>query len=191
MLKPAHYRQRGVTLIEVLVTVVILAFGLLGIAVFQSKSQVGSLESYQRAQAVILLEDMGARLQGNHLKTTEYVAMGIGTGDGRPADCSVQASGSARDLCEWSNALKGAAEADQSGGKVGAMIGARGCIEQLQPADRTTGVCKPAVYQVSVTWQGMHQTIAPSLACGQGQYGVDNNRRAIAIQITSPLLDCS
>ena len=53
--------ERGVTLVEVLVTVVILAFGLLGIAAFQAKAQVGSIEAYQRAQAVVLLQDMRKR----------------------------------------------------------------------------------------------------------------------------------
>ena len=54
-------RERGLTLIEVLVTLVILVFGLLGIAAFQAKAQVGSIEAYQRAQAVVLLQDMRAR----------------------------------------------------------------------------------------------------------------------------------
>jgi type IV pilus assembly protein PilV len=190
MLVPSSMnRQRGVTLIEVLVTVVVLAFGLLGIAVFQSKSQVGSLESYQRAQAVILLQDMSARLQSNLLQAATYVASDVGTGDSRPDDCSAAVAGPDHDLCEWSKALKGAAEQDKTS-RVGAMIGARGCIEQLQAADPTVGVCRPALYQVSVAWQGMHETIAPSLACGQNQYGKDTNRRAIAVQVTSPLLDC-
>jgi type IV pilus assembly protein PilV len=51
-------RQRGTSLVEVLVTVIVLAFGLLGIAALQAKAQVGNLEAYQRAQAVVLLQDM-------------------------------------------------------------------------------------------------------------------------------------
>jgi type IV pilus assembly protein PilV len=188
-MKPSLFRQRGASLIEVLVTAVVLAFGLLGIAVFQSKSQVGSLESYQRAQAVILLQDMTSRLKGNLPQAANYVVNDVGTGDTRPADCSAAAAGADHDLCEWSKSLKGAAEVD-SNNKVGAMIGARGCIEQLQAADASAGVCRPATYQVTVAWQGMHATIAPSLACGQNRYGTDTNRRAIAVQITSPLLNC-
>lgn len=182
-------RQRGTTLIEVLVTLVVLAFGLLGIAVFQSKSQIGSLESYQRAQAVVLLQDMSSRLQSNLAQAGSYAAMDIGTGDDRPDDCSAAAPGAALDLCEWSKALKGASE-QANGMKLGAMIGARGCVEQLQAADPTAGVCRPALYQVSVSWQGMHETIAPSLACGRDRYGRDTNRRTIGVQVTSPLLTC-
>ena len=55
----------GLSLVEVLVTVVILAFGLLGIAALQAKVQVGSIEAYQRAQAIVLVDDMRARILGN------------------------------------------------------------------------------------------------------------------------------
>lgn len=181
--------QHGVTMIEVLVTIVILAFGLLGIAVFQSKASVGSIESYQRAQAVILLDDMTARLQGNPQNSTAYASTNIGTGDSQPADCSALGAGASRDLCEWSNLLKGAAETD-SNTKVGAMIGARGCISVLQTADATAGVCKPGIMQVAVAWQGLHATQAPSLGCGSNQFGAENYRRLIAAQVLIPLLDC-
>ena len=81
--KPSPLRaQSGVSLVEVLVTVVLLAFGLLGIAAFQAKAQVGSLEAYQRAQAVVLLEDMQARISGNPQFAAEYVTTTpLGTGD--------------------------------------------------------------------------------------------------------------
>jgi type IV pilus assembly protein PilV len=182
-------RQHGITLIEVLITLVVLAFGLLGIAVFQSKANVGSIESYQRAQAVILLDDMSARLQGNPANSAAYVADAIGTGDQQPANCSAVAAGATRDLCDWSNSLKGAAETDGST-KVGAMIGARGCVTEVQAPDPTAGVCKPGIYQVAVTWQGLHATQGPSLACGKGQYGDETFRRLIAAQVIIPQLDC-
>jgi type IV pilus assembly protein PilV len=53
----------GVTLIEVLVTIVILAFGLLGLAGLQSKINIGIIESYQRGQAVVLLNEMAERMK--------------------------------------------------------------------------------------------------------------------------------
>jgi type IV pilus assembly protein PilV len=185
-------RQRGTSLIEVLVTLVIVAFGLLGVAAFQAKAQVGSVESYQRAQAVILLEDMTNRLSGNGAGADAYAsAVPVGTGDSQPTSCEETAAGAARDLCEWSNALKGAAEVDASGTRVGGMIGARGCITRLVAADVTSGVCRPAVYQVSVAWQGLHETKAPSLACGRNLYGTDTYRRAVGASVTIPLQACS
>jgi type IV pilus assembly protein PilV len=183
----------GVSLVEVLVTVVIVAFGLLGIAVFQTKSQVGSIEAYQRGQAVVLLQDLRARLAGNPEHAHDYVTdTPLGTADGQPGDCSGQA-GAALDKCEWSRALKGAALVDtsQQSGTMSAMIGARGCVEELQARNETPGACQPGLYRISVAWQGMHPTKAPSLACGRNQYGADTNRRAISVRVAIGVPHCS
>jgi type IV pilus assembly protein PilV len=189
---PHPPRQRGTTLIEVLVTIVLLAFGLLGIAGLQAKAQVGTIESYQRAQAVVLLQDMRARLSSNPDNADNYLtAAPLGTEDSEPADCSTVAAGAERDKCEWSNALKGAAELDGTA-KVGAMTGARGCIERLQMKDESRGVCRPGVYRLTVAWQGMHQTRPPSLACGAGEYGKDDGaRRAISVRVSIGLPHCT
>jgi type IV pilus assembly protein PilV len=98
----------------------------------------------------------------------------------------------ARDKCEWSNALKGAAEKTGSS-LIGAMIGARGCIEQLQLRDISVGVCKPGVYRVTVVWQGLNPTAAPSLTCASAfSYGSTTAlRRAIATNVTLGLPSCS
>jgi type IV pilus assembly protein PilV len=189
---PRLHRSAGLSLVEVLVTVVVLAFGLLGIAALQAKVQVGSIESYQRAQAVVLLDDLRARMLGNSAHAADYVTTTpLGTGATQPADCTTLAIGSARDLCEWSQELDGAAEKTAAGAASGAMIGARGCVEQLQAPDPTAGVCQPGIYRLSVAWQGMHATRASSLACGANQYGPDANRRAIAVQVAIGLPDCS
>ncbi|MES2125915.1 MAG: prepilin-type N-terminal cleavage/methylation domain-containing protein [Pseudomonadota bacterium] len=182
--------QQGTTLIEVLITMVILGFGLLGIAALQAKAQIGSIESYQRAQGVVLLEDMSARLNSNRAQAATYIlANPAGTGDSQPGDCSGLAAGAPHDICEWSNALKGAAELKGSS-KVGAMVGARGCIEQLQAPDPSVGICRPGIYQVSVAWQGMHLTAPSALTCAQGLYGNDSNRRVIAVRVTVGLPAC-
>jgi type IV pilus assembly protein PilV len=186
-----HSRQDGTSLIEVLVTMVVLAFGLLGIAAFQAKAQVGNIESYQRAQAVVLLQDLGARIAGNPSAAASYVtATPLGTSDAQPDDCSTVAAGAARDKCEWSHALKGAAELDGTT-KAGAMAGARGCVAELQAKDDSAGVCRPGLYQVTVAWQGMHPTKAPALACGKDLYGADTNRRAISIQVAIGVPHCT
>jgi type IV pilus assembly protein PilV len=184
--------QRGVSLIEVLITMVVVAFGLLGLAAFQAKAQVGSIESYQRAQAAVLLQDMQSRLGGNSARAADYVTttpLGTGNtvGDG---DCSTAAAGAARDKCEWSAALKGAAEEREDGNKAGAMEGARGCIAEVRAADLSPGVCTPAVYLITVAWQGMHATRAPSQACGRNAYGADTNRRAVSARVAIGLPGC-
>lgn len=200
---PRHARQRGTTLVEVLVTVILLAFGLLGIAALQAKAQVGTIESYQRAQAVVLLQDMRARIISNGDAAADYVtgtSTPLGTSTTNPglADCDALAAAadpdkatSVRDLCEWSNALKGAAEV-QGTTTTGAMIGARGCIEQIQAQDASAGVCRPGIYRLTVAWQGMHPTRTQSLACGANAYGNnDSYRRAISVQVAVGLPSCS
>jgi type IV pilus assembly protein PilV len=187
---PSRARQRGVSLIEVLVTMVVLAFGLLGLAAFQGKAQVGSIESYQRAQAAVLLQDMQSRLTGNSADADSYVTTDpLGTDDTLNIDCSAEAAGSARDKCEWSAALKGAAE-QRPGVLGGAMEGARGCVTRIQVKNEAAGVCRPAIYLVSVAWQGRHATRAPSQACGKGKYGDDTNRRAISARVAVGLPSC-
>lgn len=58
-------RQSGLSLVEILVTVVILAGGSLGIAAMQIASLNYSAGSYGRTQAVILAQDMANRLLAN------------------------------------------------------------------------------------------------------------------------------
>jgi type IV pilus assembly protein PilV len=183
------FTQRGVGLVEVLVTMVLVAFGLLGLAAFQSKAQVGQVESYQRAQAAVLLQDMTARIASNNAAAADYVTatpLGTGVTDGT---CSALTSQAARDKCEWSGILKGAGEVVGTA-KVGAIQSARGCIQKVRSEDLSTGVCIPAVYLVTVAWQGLHATKEPSQTCGSGQYGTDGYRRAISARVAVGLTGC-
>jgi type IV pilus assembly protein PilV len=185
--------EQGTTMLEVLITIVILAFGLLGLAGLQSKIFVTEMESYQRGQAVLLLNDMVERINANRNAAATYVlAAGttLGTGDAEPADCSGAAAGTARDKCEWSNELKGAAETS-GGAKVGGMIGALGCVDLIQAQDATAGVCRPGIYLVTVAWQGLNATSIPSATCGQNAFGSDDRlRRALSARVSIGLPSC-
>lgn len=188
---PALARSRGSSLVEVLVTLVILAFGLLGVAGLQTKIGAAEMESYQRAQALLALSQMTERITANATQAANYVTAGtVGTADAEPADCTTIAQGPNRDLCDWSNALKGAGE--QSGGSNrGAMIGARGCVTQVQAPNPTLGVCTAGVYQVSVAWQGTVATATPALACATGLYGAnDALRRVVAATVSVATTSC-
>jgi len=71
--------------------------------------------------------------------------------------------------------LLGSAET-QGANKIGAMIGARGCITQTDAANN--------IYMISVVWQGMTPTAAPKVTCGQGQYGATETlRRAVTLTL--------
>ena len=155
------HQQQGLSMIEVLVTIVILTFGLLGLAGLQSRLQLSELESYQRAQGLILLDDMANKIAVNRNNAASYVTgTTIPTGVGVTCPTSTATRKDA-DLKDWCNALQGASETS-SAAKVGAFIGGRGCVEDL------TG----GRYLVTVAWQGMAAITAPptSVACGKGAY---------------------
>ncbi|OHC71308.1 MAG: type IV pilus modification protein PilV [Rhodocyclales bacterium GWA2_65_20] len=173
----APAKIRGTTLIEVLVTVVIIALGLLGMAGLQSRSHALEFESYQRGQALILLQDMVDRMNNNATAAAGYVtgATPMGTGATDAADCTALASRALADLCEWSKALKGSAELSGST-KQGAAIDGRGCIV-------STGT---NAYLVSVAWQGMSATFAPVNTCGQNSYSSETTRRVVGAVVVVP-----
>ena len=172
---PRAAAQRGTSMIEVLVSIVIVVLGLLGLAGLQTHASLAEAESFQRAQAILLLQDMTDRVAANRLHAADYVtATPLGTGD-TPTSCG-SLTGVARDKCEWSTALLGAGES-AGGLKVGAMIGARGCVVE-------TVSTMPRQYMVSVVWQGVTATKAPGTACGSGLYGDEKTRRAATALVT-------
>ena len=61
---PGHH-QHGLTMLEVLITIIIVSLGLLGLAGLQARVQVAELEAYQRTQAIVLLQEMVDRINAN------------------------------------------------------------------------------------------------------------------------------
>jgi len=178
----------GFTLIEVLITIVILAVGLLGLAGLQVTSLNNQLESYQRAQALLLLEDMANRIRanadaaraGNYTVGDQYGLTGA-VNCANPAFTIAQ-----RDLCEWNIALAGSGVMLDTEA-VGGVLGARGCIENIDGSDfGETNI------RLTIAWQGMSPTKAPpdSIACGKDQYGDPDSYRRVA-RLDTVLADLS
>lgn len=97
--------QRGFTLLEVLVTMVVLSLGLLGYAGLQMASLKNSASAYQRSQATILAYDIIDRLRANR-------AQAIGGGYNIAIGAAGAGAGVAGlDLVDWKvlvgNALPG------------------------------------------------------------------------------------
>lgn len=200
--------KRGFTLIEVLVTLVILMFGLLGIAGLMAKGQRASFEAYQRQAALAIANDIVERMRANRTQSTAYsagapVATPVGTGTlyndlliAAITDCGASACSTANlvtyDLAQWDGLLNGYAERQTVGGAlVGGIIGARGCIEELA---NTSGICPAApapvgslftrTNRVSVAWQGSEDTVAPTTSnCGTGSYGAETRRRVVSLDV--------
>jgi len=181
-------------MIEVLVTLVILLVGLLGLAGLQMQAQRSEMESYQRVQALVLLEDMVGRINANRnvascYATTSLSPAYLGTNAAAtsavaaPA-CTVgtadQKARATQDMTEWSNLLYGSAES----GNTGAMLGGRGCV---------TFNAASGVGMVSVAWQGLGDTFAPAsgVDCAKNLYGDETKRRVITAPFTIGCLSCS
>jgi type IV pilus assembly protein PilV len=184
------HRYSGSSLLEILITLVILVFGVIAIAKFQTKVATVEYESYQREQANLLLQDMSERLYANRATAQSYALTApAGTGDEQPASCDGLAMGAARDVCEWSNQLKGAAEKTGSS-NVGGIIGARGCISVVQAPNPADGVCTPGIYQITVAWQGLHATHTANNTCATGLYGDESYRRTSSTKVVVGLPTC-
>ncbi len=185
--------QRGFTMLEILVSLLIIVVGLLGILGLQAQAMIAEFESYQRGQALILMQDMVDRINTNRRAALCYVftaAAGspqLGSGSAATA-CAAPATGTpatrataTQDLVDWHEALLGAAErtGGATGNRVGTILGGRGCVS----FDATTGL-----YRVAVAWQGMNPTISPvnvdaGANCGVGQFGTnDASRREVGVR---------
>lgn len=115
MLSLRHHKadgmERGFTLIEVLVTVIILAIGLLGLAGLQLGGLRYSFSAYQRSQATIMANDIVDRMRANRT-VAEAGGYDIDIGDdpdeedctGTGANCSANTMADA-DLFEWKQTL--------------------------------------------------------------------------------------
>jgi len=182
---PPPASQRGVSLLEVLVSIAILVFGLLGMIGLQARTQVATFESYQRGQALILVQDMADRLSTNRGAAGCYTTTTpLGTGySGTPVCTAAVGTATTRavadaDLQAWNNLLKGASETYGTD-KVGGVLGARGCITYTAATNS---------YRIAVAWQGMGDTVAPTAGdsaatCGLNQYGAETKRREVSTTI--------
>jgi type IV pilus assembly protein PilV len=180
--------QAGATLIEVLVSILILMIGLLGLVGVMVQSQRAQYESFQRQQAVQLAQDMVERMKVTRAVAGCYVLtdhLGVDmTTVPAAGTCTtgtvVQANRFSADMAEWLAQLQGAGEVltkpDATTVIVGGVPFARGCVTR----DAITGI-----YQVSVAWQGSVAISAPpaGITCGQNSYGTDAARRAVALTV--------
>jgi type IV pilus assembly protein PilV len=175
----------GFALIESMVTIVVIAFGLLGVAGLVSRSFVTEAEANQRTQAQLLLMDMTTRIEANRANVVNYVTGDTGiTGyvtnaNGNPVlqSCDAAAPLVDRDRCEWGQMIAGADERIDAR-NASMLVGAIGCIYEVDAFNR--------VYAVSVAWQGPSASAAPVAdpnfppsGCGRGLYGDEAQRRLV------------
>ena len=191
--------QAGFNMLEILFSLLIVTTGLLGLAGTQVVAQRAELESYQRAQAIVLMTDIVDRINTNRKAAICYSitttpasgtsflgTAGTGKYDTGSYACPSLATNPAAaaraqlDLQFIDQMLLGASETT-GGNKVGSMIGARACIG-FDTAAQT--------YTVAVAWQGATSTFSPASwpatnnpaiarNCALNLYGTDTQRRVM------------
>lgn len=200
--------MRGVGLIEVLVALIVLLFGLLALAGLLARTHTAEFESYQRKQTVILLEDIVGRITANRDAASCYAFASnstgtpyLGTGKTASPACSAgtgtpviptadQAARAVADLNDWNTLLQGSAEITNPGSsetKQGAALDARGCV---MPGTSVVGQYDE--YRVSVSWRGTTSLSLPAddSKCARGSYGSDDGvRRVISTTVRIPVLN--
>jgi type IV pilus assembly protein PilV len=184
----------GFAMVEAMVTVVVVAFGLLGVAGLVSRSFVAEVEATQRTQAVMLLQDMVTRIEANRTNAAAYVTGDTGvtgyvtiSGVTSTVVCNPAAPLADRDRCEWSQLLAGTNEQIDTR-NAGVLVGAIGCIYEIDAFNR--------IYAVAIAWQGMSAGPAPLVdtnfapnGCGRDQYGNENQRRIVVMPVRLGILN--
>lgn len=156
--------QRGFTLIEILVTVFILAIGLLGLAGLILEGMRNNQGAYLRTQASILAYDMADRMRANKSRAADYADF---TTDGAsttlPA-CASDAGGCTPagqaqvDMAEWTRQIQGV------GSDMALLPGGVGTI-----GFEATN----SIYTITVTWDEVtRQGDQGETIAGDGSYSV-------------------
>jgi len=165
-------RACGISLIEVLVAVFVLAVGLLGTATLQLTSKRSNMEAKDRAIATTLVQGIVERMRLNARELATYTNAGAGRVlDGTTiaaVDCSVECTDvqiATSDLYELEQSMLGATET-VGGNAVGGISAPLACIEGPDGAS--------GIYTVAIAWRGLTRLSNSDLhACGQGSGSYD------------------
>jgi len=135
-------RERGVSLVEVLVALVVLSVGLLGVAALLVQSVQGTRTALYRTKAVNLVSDMADRIRANAVAGVAYAGAGAvnacqSTADALSAPCTADQL-AADDLARWRTDIQ------DSFPRVSNAIPA-GTVEFFAGA--------PQTFRVSLAWQ--------------------------------------
>jgi type IV pilus assembly protein PilV len=180
--------QRGFTLIEVLVSLLVISVGLLAIASLQLLSKRSNYDAAQRTTAAHLAEDLLARMRSNPVALITYMPgalLGGGTLGEPGTDCTGALANCSPDelanfdLWQWEQGLDGAFET-QDGTAAGGIVSPQACITG-------PGFGGNGTYTVAIAWRGLTETTNPVTdSCGEGSgfYGGNDEYRRVLVVST-------
>lgn len=165
---PATGRDAGFTLLELLISVIVLSLGVLSVASLQITSTQANFGASQRLEATMLANAVIDRMRANAERLDHYADSTL---DGTDAPTGNEPSGCVEGMSE-ANCLTATAtrdlwdlhwEAHQSAMLTAPVV----CIRQNAAA--------PGEMTVVVAWSGMYERVdddaAPDDACGQAGLG--------------------
>ena len=176
--------QEGVTLIEALISALVVSIGLLGVFQLHLVAKRGSYESFQYTQAHALTTDIVERMRVNPSQLSAYASRDYGAGSfPEPvkscANLNADEGGCAAaemvqwDQHMWHQMLTGADEM-MDGRAMGGANAMRGCVTVNDKA-----------VEVVVTWRGMDETVDGAVGGTAAQCGqADARRRSVRIATT-------
>jgi len=178
--------SRGLTLIEVLITLFIFAIGLLSVAGMQAIAKKANFEAVQRTTATFVAYDIIERMRANGDSLALYLTAGVG-GESLSApgtDCSAASCTptqlAAYDMYEWERAIDGRSEESADGSSAGGLVLPTACV--TGPAAGTAGA-----YTVAIAWRGSNALTSPTINdCGEGSgnYGASDEFRRVLVVAT-------
>jgi type IV pilus assembly protein PilV len=144
--EPWAFRERGFSLLEVMIALLVLSFGLLGIAGLQTFSLQFNHQSYERTQATLLISEIFDRIMANPTaaRAGNYDSVPLGspstsyTGYGTCATtgCATTSQLATYDVFIWKSSIENSK-----------MAQGKGSITRVNPADPNS-----LVYDISITW---------------------------------------
>jgi len=173
-------KQKGSSLIEVLVAVFVVSIGLLGVARMEIFSTQSGYAAIQRTSAANIAHDFMEKMRANPSELAAYAGLALGDGSlAMPAaDCRVNNCTTADiatwDTWVWEQQLIGSAEV-AAGVNTGGLADPRGCI---------TGPAAggPGEYTIAIAWRGQQSQPNPATTnCGEGEglYGTGEEYRRV------------
>lgn len=145
-------KQAGVTLVEVLVAVVVLAIGLLGLAGLQTSALTNTSVSYQYTQVATITQGFAERMRANRAAVTDMAnkpyALAAGSSPTATKNCAAASTTcTSTELAKWDLAMWYAA-IDPSYTASNIPNGPRGIL----PGGKASVVCADATCTANSIW---------------------------------------